>query len=290
MLLRIKVGALLVLAAAIMYLTIGWGDGGERYLISGSSTVAPIMAEAAVRLEEKNGDLKIDVQTGGSTRGIVDTRDGRNSAGMASRDLTSDEADGLAIHPIAYDGIAIIVHADNPVEELSSDQVRQLFTKEIASWESLGSNKKAVHVVNKAEGRATLEVFLEHFGLENRQIQADAVIGDNAQGVRLVAGDPQAIGYVSIGEALSAQARGVPIKLLAQDGVLPTSESVADGSYPIRRTLHLLFRGRADRVGDEILSFLQSAQGQEIIRGLGFVPATEIEGALGYEAKSPGPS
>jgi phosphate transport system substrate-binding protein len=288
--LRLKVGAALVLAAAGIYVAFGWGGGSERYLINGSSTVAPILAEAAVRLEEQNSRLKIDVQTGGSTRGILDTRDGRNSAGMASRDLSSDEADGLDIHPIAYDGIAIIVHAENPIEELSSDQVRQLFTKETASWEALGSQEKAVHVINKAEGRATLEVFLEHFGLENRQIQADAVVGDNAQGVRLVAGDPQAIGYVSIGEALAAKDRGVPIKLLAQDGVLPTPASVADGSYPIRRTLNLLFRGRADGIGDEILTFLQSAQGQEIIRGLGFVPVVEIEGALDYEAKSPGPS
>ncbi len=92
MLFRIKVGALLVLAVAIMVLTIGWGGGGERYLISGSSTVAPILAEAAARLEEKNGGLKIHVQTGGSTRGIVDTRDGRNSAVMASRYLSSEEA------------------------------------------------------------------------------------------------------------------------------------------------------------------------------------------------------
>ncbi len=236
-----------------------------------------------MRLEEKNSTLKIDVQTGGSTRGILDTRDGRNSAGMASRDLSSDEADGLDIHPIAYDGIAIIVHAENPTEGLSSDQVRQLFTKEVESWETLGAHTGAVHIVNKAEGRATLEVFLEYFDLENRQVQADAVIGDNAQGVRLIAGDPQAIGYVSIGEALAAQDRGVPIKLLAQDGVLPTPESVADGSYPIRRTLHLLFRGSVDGVGNEILAFLRSIQGQEIIRGLGFVPVMEVKEAKAAE-------
>jgi phosphate transport system substrate-binding protein len=281
--LKVKVGAGLAVAAAGLFAAFYWGGGSERYLINGSSTVAPILAEAAVKIEEENSRLKIDVQTGGSTRGILDTRDGRNSAGMASRDLSSDEADGLDVRPIAYDGIAIIVHADNPTDNLSSDQVRQLFTKEMATWDALDEHSGDVHVVNKAEGRATLEVFLEYFELENRQIQADAVVGDNAQGVRLIAGDPQGIGYVSIGEALSAQERGVPIKLLSQDGVLPTPETVADGSYPVRRTLHLLFRGEVDGTGNKILTFLGSAQGQEIIRGLGFVPATEVKEARAAE-------
>lgn len=269
--------ALVVAAGLVLYFGIGQSVGSKRYLIDGSSTVAPILAETVVHLEKKKPGLKIDVQTGGSTRGIVDTRDGLNSAGMASRDLSADEKDGLAIYTIAYDGIAIIVHASNPIEGLTSDQVRQIFTKKIDTWDSLGVNKGAMHIINKAEGRATLEVFLEHFGLENREIQADAVVGDNAQGVRLVAGDLQAIGYVSIGEALSAKERGVPIKLLAQDGVEPTPETVADGSYPVRRTLNLLFRGTPDDIGEEILALLASDEGHEIIRGLGFVPAMGVQ-------------
>ena len=72
-------------------------------------------------------------------------------------------------------------------------------------------------------------------------------------------------------------------ELLAQDGVMPTPESVADGSYPVRRTLILLFRDEADRTGNEILAFLRSAQGHKIIRGLGFVPAMEIKEARAAE-------
>lgn len=275
--LRMKIIALLVLSAVLMGLAVGFGGGGKRYLISGSSTVAPILTEITTRLQKTNPDLKIDVQTGGSTRGILDTREGRNLAGMASRDLSEDEAQGLAVYPIAYDGIAIIIHAENPNDGLSSDQVRQLFTKAVDRWESLGQHQGPVNIVNKAEGRATLEVFLEHFGLDNRQIEADAVIGDNAQGVRLIAGNPLAIGYVSIGEALSARDRGVPIKLLALDGVLPTLSSVADGSYPVRRTLHLLFRGAANGPGKTILASLRSNEGRDIIQSLGFVPAGKAE-------------
>ncbi len=276
-----KVWALLatcvVAVALVLYFGIGQSVGSKRYLIDGSSTIAPILTETVVHLEKQKPGLKIDVQTGGSTRGIVDTHDGLNSAGMASRDLSPEEQEGLAIYTIAYDGVSMIVHADNPIEGLTSDQVREIYTKKIGAWDALGGNTGEIHVINKAEGRGTLEVFLEHFGLENNQIKADAVVGDNAQGVRLVAGDPQAIGYVSIGEALSSKERGVPIKLLAQDGVEPNPETVADGSYPVRRTLNLLFRGKPDDTGEEILALLGSDEGHKIIRGLGFVPALGVQ-------------
>ena len=102
------------------------------------------------------------------------------------------------------------------------------------------------------------------------------MIGDNAQGVRLVAGDPQAIGYISVGEALTAIERGVPIKAIALDGVQPTLENVATGVYGVRRTLYLLLRMPVSGQGKKILDFLRGKSGGELIRGLSFVPAGEV--------------
>ncbi len=243
-----------------------------RYLVTGSSTVAPIVQEVSEQIEATDPTFRIDVQTGGSTRGIVDTSTGRNDAGMSSRTLKPDEAEGLTVITIAYDGIALIAHADNPTEQLTAAQVRGLFTKEIRDWNAVGPHRGKVVVVNKAEGRATLEVFLEHFGLENRRIKADAVIGDNAQGVRLVSSDRNAIGYVSIGEALHAISRGVSIRLLSLDGVTPSLESVGDGSYPIRRSLYVLFSKELDERDRQLLDHLQGPEGREVISSLRFIP------------------
>jgi phosphate transport system substrate-binding protein len=246
------------------------GDREARYLLTGSSTVAPIFQLISERIETSHPGFLIDVQTGGSTRGIVDTRAEENDAGMASRDLAAAEADGLIVEPVAYDGIALIVQEHNPLHSVTHEQVRAIFTGEIADWEAHGRSGDVV-VVNKAEGRATLEVFLDHFGLENQEIQADVVIGDNAQGVRLVSANPNAIGYVSLGEALHAIESGVAIRMLILDGVSPSLESVASGEYPVRRTLYVLFR-ELDEKASMLLDFLRGPEGRQIVQELSFVP------------------
>jgi phosphate transport system substrate-binding protein len=262
-------------ALAALYFLVPKG-GAERYLLTGSSTIAPILQQVAEDLEAADGMVLIDVETGGSSRGIQDIRAQQCDVGMASRDLSPEEAEGLYIERIAYDGVAMIVNAENPLDGLTRAQIIGIYSGRIADWSELGGAAGEIHVVNKAEGRATLTVFLEYFGLKNSSIQADAVVGDNAQGVRMVAGNSRAIGYVSIGEALSAQERGAPLKLIALDGVAASKATVANGTYPLRRTLHLLFGAEPDRIGRLILDHIDSDRGRVILAGLGFTPvATE---------------
>jgi phosphate transport system substrate-binding protein len=252
-------------------------SGSERYLLTGSSTVAPILQQVAEDLHANDPALQIDVETGGSGRGIQDARAKASNIGMASRELTAEESAGLDVRKIAHDGIALIVHRENPLAGLSSEQVLGVYRGSVANWSELGADEGEIFVANKAEGRATLTVFLEHFKLKNSEIQADAVIGDNAQGVRLVAGNPRAIAYISIGEALSAVERDEPIHMLALDGVAPTKHTVADGTYPLRRSLYLLFPEKPDAVGEHILAHLASERGNAILTELGFVPLDVVE-------------
>lgn len=255
-----------------------WPKGGdERFLLTGSSTIAPILQLVAEDLHAADPELLIDVETGGTSRGIQDVRAKRCDVGMASRDLKPEESAGLEVQKVAYDGVAMIVHASSPLERLSREQVLDIYKGAIDDWKDVGGGEGEIYVVNKAEGRATLTVFLEHFQLKNSEIQPDAVIGDNAQGVRMVAGNPRAIAYVSIGEALAAVERGEKIRLVALDGVQPTKTTVADGSYPLRRNLYLLFPGEPDATGRRILAHLASERGREILTQLGFTPIDVAE-------------
>ena len=86
--------------------------------------------------------------------------------------------------------MGLIVHATNPVTELTDEEVRRIFTGEVSNWSEVGGADAEIVVVNKAAGRATLEVFRKYFGLEESEIQPDVVIGDNEQGVKTVAGSP----------------------------------------------------------------------------------------------------
>lgn len=127
-------------------------------------------------------------------------------------------------------------------------------------------------MVNKAEGRSTLELFLHYYKLKNDQVRADVVIGDNEQGIKTVAGNPNAIGYVSIGTAEYDAKRGVKIKLLPMNGVAPSLATVSDGSFPLSRDLNLVVKGKPAGNAADFLAFATSEQSNDIIRGQSFVP------------------
>ncbi len=142
---------------------VGWntiqpGDS-TRLVVTGSSTVAPLAAEISRLYEAQHPADRVDVQTGGSSRGIADARQGLADVGMVSRS-PKDGEDDLIWYPIARDGICLIAHRDNPLTSLTDDQVVAIYRGDVSNWRELGGPDAEITVVNKAEGRSTLEVFL----------------------------------------------------------------------------------------------------------------------------------
>lgn len=245
-----------------------------KLVLTGSSTVAPLAAEISKRFESENPEVRVDVQTGGSSRGIADTRQGVADIGMVSRNLKEEEKD-LQAFAIARDGIGVILHQDNPVEFLSDQQVVDIYSGKIDNWQAVGGKNTPITVVNKAEGRSTLELFLEYFNLNNSDIQADVIIGDNQQGIKTVAGNPNAIGYVSIGTAEYSLKNGTPIKFLPVGGIAATTENVQNGTFPLSRTLNLVTKTQPQGLDQTFIQFAQSQQVQDIVKNQNFVPVSE---------------
>ena len=246
----------------------------EQLTITGSSTVAPLMAEIAKKYEQTHPDIRIDVQTGGSTRGVTDARSGVAQIGMVSRALKPDEAD-LTAHTIALDGISMIIHRDNPIKSLTDQQIKDIYTGKITNWKQVDGEDKPIQVVNKAEGRSTLELFTHYFDLENRDIQADVVIGDNQQGIKTVAANPTAIGYVSIGTAEFEVTNNTPIRLLPISGIEASIDNVKNGSFPLSRPLNLVTKGQPTPTVQSLIDFAQSAENKELTLAQFFVPVAE---------------
>lgn len=243
----------------------------NKLSMTGSSTVAPLALEIAKRFESQNSGLRIDVQTGGSGRGIADARNGTADIGLVSRSLKADESD-LQGHTIALDGVAVILHKSNPVGNLSNAQIVGIYSGTIQNWKEVGGKDQKITVVNKAEGRSTLELFAQYFGLKNSQINAQVVIGDNQQGIKTVAGNPGAIGYVSIGSAEFEIENGVPLKMLSMNGVKPNTENVRNGSFPLSRPLLLVTKGVDTDLRKKFLSFSKSPAVYDLVKEQYFVP------------------
>jgi phosphate transport system substrate-binding protein len=126
--------------------------------------------------------------------------------------------------------------------------------------------------VHKADGRATQKVFITHFGLKNSEIEPDAIVGENQQAIKTVAGNPWSIGHVSIGAADSEAQRGTPIRLLPLEGVEPTAEALRDGQYPLVRPLNLVTRDEPKGEVRKFVEFAQSPTVKDLIKAQYFVP------------------
>jgi len=255
----------------------GGGDGSAfagRVTLTGSSTIAPLAGELAKRFESEHAGIRVDVQAGGSSRGIADVRRGTADVGMVSRSLTADEAD-LTATAIALDGIGLIVHRDNPVERLSDRQIIDIYTGRVTNWAEVGGADGAITVVNKADGRATLDLFVSQFALDPASIRAQIVIGDNQHGIRTVGGDPNAIGYVSIGTADFEISRGAAIRMLPMDDVAPTLDNVRNGSFPLARELNLVTRGPRTPQVEAFVAFAASAAARDLVERQFFVTVSD---------------
>lgn len=245
-----------------------------KLVISGSSTMAPLVSEIGKRFESLHPGIRIDVQTGGSSRGIADVMNGLADIGMASRALKPQEGN-LHGSVIAHDGITIIVHTTNPIWVLTDDQIRSIYTGNFSNWKQVGGHDAPITVVNKAEGRSTLELFLHYFALSNRDIHAHVVIGDNEQGIKTVAGNPHAIGYVSIGTAQYDATHGIPIRLLPLAHIPATIERVREGAFPLSRPLTLVTNASPAGLIKTFIDFAQSTQVNDLILKQYFVPLQE---------------
>ncbi len=264
----------LLLTLAIALTSCSKREAGETIVLTGSSTVAPLVADVAERFESTHPGAKVEVQTGGSSRGIADALYGRATFGMISRELKPDES-ALTAYRIAVDGVGVIVHRDNVVSNFTRQDLINIYTGKISNWKLLGGADAKITVASKAEGRATLEVFLDYTGLDSADIVADIVVGENQQAIRTVVADPNAIAYVSIGAAASEAAAGTPVKLTRCDGIEPTNENVAAGKFPIMRPLQIVSRGEVPVLAREFRDFLTASENRDLIEFHLYVPITK---------------
>ncbi|MEA5507352.1 phosphate ABC transporter substrate-binding protein [Halotia wernerae UHCC 0503] len=245
-----------------------------KLVLTGSSTVAPLAAEIGKRFESEHPNVRVDVQTGGSSRGIADARTGVANIGMVSRTLKDEEKD-LQAFSIARDGIGIILHKENPVKSLTNQQVIDIYNGKINNWQQVSGKNAPITVVNKAEGRSTLELFLSYFKLKNSDIKSSVIIGDNQQGIKTVAGNPNAIGYVSIGTAEYSINNSVPIKLLPLNKIAATTENIQNGTFPLSRPLNLVTKTQPQGLDKVFIEFAESAKVHDIVKKQDFVPISK---------------
>ena len=241
------------------------GTAQRGVVVAGSTSMQPFADHwAEVYMKEHPGRV-INVQGGGSSAGIQAAREGAADIGMSSRELKPEEKDLLEVM-VAWDGLAVIVHPSNPVEELSVEHVQEIFVGTITHWATVGGFNRPITVVTREEGSGTRGAFQEMV-MKTSRISRRAIVQDSNGTVReIVAHDPESIGYISLGLVDSR------VKAVRIDGVDPSFENIERKKYRLIRPFLFLTNGRPSGAALEFINFVLSRPTQEMIRHDGLIP------------------
>ncbi|KPK62547.1 phosphate ABC transporter substrate-binding protein [candidate division WOR_3 bacterium SM23_42] len=258
------------ITALILLLVVGLF--AQKLTIQGSTTVLPIAQAAAEAYMDNNPDADITVRGGGSGTGIAALIDGATDIADASRPMKDKEiktarekgVDPVA-HVVARDGIAVVVHPDNPINEISIDDIKAIYTGEISRWDKVGG-KGSIVVVSRDAASGTFEAFNELALHKAKLTDGALMLASNLEIARTVAQTPGAIGYVGLGYLTDE------IKALKVNGVLPSEATVNDESYPLARPLYMYTSGNPKGLAKTFIDFVMSTAGQQIVKEAGFVP------------------
>jgi phosphate transport system substrate-binding protein len=260
---------------------------GSTLRINGSTTVNPVVARAAEILRDER-DLRITVDTqGGSSGGIAALGEGRAEVAMSSRpiddgDRTEYPQTDFRPVQIGADAVAIAVSRDvweGGVYSLSRADMQGIYENRIESWSEVGGPDQRIVLFDKEPGRGTWEVFADwlYGEADDAPLVSHLEIGSNEEGRTKVASTPGGVTQLS-----AAWTDGETVFALAVEGVegqvvAPTPETIADGSYPISRPLLVVTDGPPEGAAAELIGFLLSPRGQELVEEAGYLPLGDTE-------------
>jgi len=235
--------------------------------IAGGTAHIPVMKEAAKIIMTENSAIRITIAGGGSGVGIKQVGEGLIDIGNAGRRATEKEIATYNLHMVkwAIDGVGVVVNPKNSVTALSTGQLQDIFSGKITNWKDLGGDDREINLYDRDAASGTRSVFAKK-ALQKTEVAKKAnVVVSNGAMKTAIAGDPYGIGYVSVGHIDKTVA---PVAL---DGIVPSHETVKNGTYWVARGLYSLTKGEPTGLQKFILDFLLSPTGQKIAMDKGFI-------------------
>lgn len=235
----------------------------------GSTSMEKVIGALSESYMAANKDVTVNYNPTGSGSGITAVKEGTCDIGLSSRALKDEEkAAGLQETVLAYDGIAIIVHPDNPVSDLTLDQIAKLYTGEITNWKDVGGNDAQVVLIGREAASGTRDGFESITGTKDK-CQYRQELTSTGDVITAVSQNPDAIGYASLASIKDS------VKALNVDGVTPSEATVKDGSYKVQRPFVLVtVEGKAlSSAAQSFFDYATSPAAADIIAKAGAVAA-----------------
>lgn len=258
----------LIVAAILMCSLMAGCSKNESVTTDGSTSMSSVIGALGEAFEADTG-ITVTYNATGSGGGIQAVLEGRCDIGLSSRDLKDEEkAKGLEATILAYDGIAIIVHPDNPVSDLDLETIAKIYTGEITNWKEVGGNDAEIVRIGREAGSGTRDGF-ESITDTKDKCDYRQELPSTGDVITNVASNPAAIGYASLASVKDT------VKALTVGGVVPSEETIKDGSYVVQRPFVLVTKKDTalSESAQEFFDYITSAEAIEIISSAGVVAA-----------------
>lgn len=253
----------------------GSDDSGEgsaevsgNVSLSGSTSMEKFVNAIKEAIVEDYPNLILEPQFTGSSAGLEAVLAGTADIGNSSRGLKEEEkSKGLEENIVAIDGIAIITHKSNKVDNLTTDQLKKIYTGEITNWSEVGGSDQAIVVMGREAGSGTRGAFEEILEIEDACKYAQE-LNETGAVVAKVGETEGAIGYISLDNITKT------VKALKLDDVEANEDTVKDGSYTLQRPFVMATKGKISEQSKEvkaIFEFIESEKGQEVLKAVGLV-------------------
>lgn len=234
----------------------------------GSTSMEKVIGALGESFMANNEGVNFTYNPTGSGSGITAVSEGRCDIGLSSRALKDEEkAGGLVETVLAYDGIAIIVNNDNPVTNISLEDLTKVYTGEITNWKDLGGNDAEIVLIGREAGSGTRDGF-ETITSTKDNCKYRQELTSTGDVITTVSTNPDAIGYASLASVKDS------VKALTVDGVTATEATIKDGSYAIQRPFVLVTKSGAtlSETAQSFFDYATSAEASEVITAAGCVP------------------
>ncbi len=249
-----------VLLAATMSLTAcGGAAQPTKITVEGSTSMQKLVQELADTYSAKNPDVQIEITADGSSAGIKAADAKTTDVGMSSRGIKEEEKSmGLTEKQLAWDAIAVIVHPENKVSDLTMEQLALIYTKQVTNWKDLGGSDGPIVVVARDTSSGTREAFDTLTGIKDTMV-ADQEAAKTGEVKTVISQNPNAIGYISLPYVDET------VKPLMVGGVEAKESTVADETYSLKRPFLLLTKGEPTETVQKFFDFIDSDEGIAII-------------------------
>lgn len=247
--------------------------------ISGSTSVARVMDVLAEEFNKTHTETFVAVQGIGSTAGITMVNKGVVKLGMSSRYLTEmEKGEDLNVDLIAYDGLALVVNISNPINNLTQQQIFDIYQGKLTNWKQVGGEDKRIAAVTREASSGSRYSFESLLGLtkiiKDRLVSdistSNLVVNSNSMVKTIVNHNPQAIGFVSLGSVDRS------VKAITIDGVEANAKNISTNRYLLSRPFLIVYKSdNLDQSAKEFIRFIKSERGQAIIQEYGYIPAKE---------------